>query len=320
MYTASRHFKDKINNGKAVNVGENLYSSSYDKGEGWSSSDIVTSASTNGISYGTNTSTLNNLFVYTGSGAQSPSFKIALSGNANYLRRYTASINGDSVVGNQFIEYTSVIDSTSFNITSIASNTASISVKNIAFVECPTDLPCQTDRIVIHKYELTYPRQFNFGGSSNFEFFHPSSNSGYNLQISNFGFGSTVPVLYDLSNNRRYIADVSASPILKFVLPASDLKRRLVLVSEDASNVNVVSRLQKIIFKDYSNANQVGDYLIISHPYLFNGPNGNPVEDYRAYRSSVAGGGFNAKIYLSDELIDQFAFGIKKNPLGIRNL
>lgn len=319
LYTAARHFKDKINNGKAVNVGENLYSSSYDKCEGWSSADIVTSASTSGITYGSNTSTLNNLFVYTGAGAPSPSFKIAISGNANYLRRYTASINGDSVIGNQFIEYTSVIDSTSFNLSSIASNNASINVKNIAFVECPTDLPCQTDRIVIHKYELTYPRQFNFGGGSNFEFSLPASSIGYNLQISNFAFGSTTPVLYDLSNNRRYVADVTSSPLLKFVLPASDITRRLILVSEDASNINAVSGMRSVVFKDYSKADQVGDYLIISHPYLFNGSNGNPVEDYRAYRSSVPGGSFNAKIYLSDELIDQFAFGIKKHPLGIRN-
>jgi hypothetical protein len=319
IYTAARHFKDKINSGKAVNVGENLYSASYDKCEGWSSADIVTSASTNGITYGSNTSTLNNLFVYTGTGAPSPSFKIGLSGNANYLRRYTASINGDSVLGNQFIEYTSVVDSAPVNLNTLISNSATISVKNIAFVECPTDLPCQIDRIVIHKYELTYPRQFNFGGSSNFEFSLPANSNGNYIEISNFVYGSIAPILYDLSNNKRYVADLTSAPLLKFVLPPSDINRKLVLVSEDASNLNAIARLQSILFKDYSKPDQVGDYLIISHPYLFNGSNGNPVEDYRAYRSSAAGGSFDAKIYLSDELIDQFAFGIKKNPLGIRN-
>ena len=319
LYTAARHFKDKINSGKAVNVGENLYSASYDKCEGWSSADIVTSASTNGITYGSNTSTLNNLFVYTGAGAPSPSFKIGLSGNANYLRRYTASINGDSVLGNQFIEYTSVVDSAPVNLNTLISNSATISVKNIAFVECPTDLPCQIDRIVIHKYELTYPRQFNFGGSSNFEFSLPANSNGNYIEISNFVYGSIAPILYDLSNNKRYVADLTSAPLLKFVLPPSDINRKLVLVSEDASNLNAIARLQSILFKDYSKPDQVGDYLIISHPYLFNGSNGNPVEDYRAYRNSVTGGSFDAKIYLSDELIDQFAFGIKKNPLGIRN-
>jgi hypothetical protein len=36
--------------------------------------------------------------------------------------------------------------------------------------------------------------------------------------------------------------------------------------------------------------------------------------DYRIYRRSSAGCAFNAKIYEIDELVDQFAFGIKKHP------
>ncbi len=38
MYTTGKYYRDRINAGYAVNVGEYLYSSSYDKGEGWSSS------------------------------------------------------------------------------------------------------------------------------------------------------------------------------------------------------------------------------------------------------------------------------------------
>jgi hypothetical protein len=33
------------------------------------------------------------------------------------------------------------------------------------------------------------------------------------------------------------------------------------------------------------------------------------------YRASAAGGAFNVKVIGIDELIDQFAFGIKKHPL-----
>ncbi|HZH35734.1 MAG TPA: C25 family cysteine peptidase, partial [Flavisolibacter sp.] len=56
------------------------------------------------------------------------------------------------------------------------------------------------------------------------------------------------------------------------------------------------------------------------NPLLFDGAGGtNPVEEYRTYRASATGGLYNAKIYLEDQLIDQFGFGIKKNPAGIRN-
>ena len=37
------------------------------------------------------------------------------------------------------------------------------------------------------------------------------------------------------------------------------------------------------------------------------------------YRSSPAGGGYNAKVYDIDQLIDQFAFGIKTHPYSIKN-
>ena len=45
----------------------------------------------------------------------------------------------------------------------------------------------------------------------------------------------------------------------------------------------------------------------------------NPVADYMNYRSSAAGGSYNAQMYDINELTDQFAFGIQKHPLAIRN-
>ena len=60
--------------------------------------------------------------------------------------------------------------------------------------------------------------------------------------------------------------------------------------------------------------------LIISNKKLKNSTNGiDNVEEYRKYRSSNQGGGFNAKTYYIDELNDQFAYGMGQNPLAIRN-
>ncbi len=325
MYTAGNYFKNKVNGGYAVPVGENLFSSSYDYGEGWTSADIVTQAIDSvKITYGTNTSSLNNLFVY--NGGPSPTFKITVSGNATIQRYYKVAINGDSVFSKQVNFYDFSTDSVTFPLAKILSNTASIAVTNMAYVGCYKDsikgMICQTDRMVIHKYELTYPRLFNFGGAANFEFTLPANPVGNYLEITNFSSGTTVPpVLYDLTNGKRYVADMSAASKLKFVLLPSAENRNLVLVREDASNVKNITEIQTRNFIDYrSTSANVGDYLIISNPLLFNGAGGNnPVEDYRAYRSSAAGGSYNAKIYLADELIDQFAFGIKKNPLGLRN-
>ncbi|HEU5166043.1 MAG TPA: C25 family cysteine peptidase, partial [Chitinophagaceae bacterium] len=136
----------------------------------------------------------------------------------------------------------------------------------------------------------------------------------------NFNFGSTAPVLYDITNGKRYIGDISNPALLKFALEPSLFDRKLLLISLDPSNISATGTMRQRNFINYSLTANQGDYLIISHPRLYNGPGGsNPVENYRAYRSSSAGGAYNAKIYEIDELVDQFAFGIKKHPNSIRN-
>lgn len=319
MYTAGRYFKDRQNAGYAVNVGEYLYSSSYDKGEGWTSPDLTTTFSGGSActpNYGFNQFIFNNLFAY--SGGPAAKFKIAVSGNAINPRRYLARINSDSILGRQVDFFNFSVDSTTFPSGKLNSVSDTVLVTNLTFssgVTCPV-----SDRMVIHKYEITYPRQFNFGGLSNFEFTLPATATGNFLQITNFSYGSSTPVLYDLSNGKRYLADLSAAPILKFVLPPSSKERMLVLVSEENANINSIASLEVRNFINYASSANQGDYMIISNPVLFNGTNGsNPVEEYRLYRSSAAGGSYNAKIYLSDELIDQYGFGIKKNPLALRN-
>lgn len=319
MYTAGKYFKDRINSGYAVNVGEYMYSSSYDKGEGWSSNDIVSSFDTACVAtYGKNLFVFKNLNVYKLGQAPAPEFKIAVSGNLVNQRRYLAKINSDSVIGNPVDFFNYMVDSASFSISTLNSTSDTVTVFNLTnptFGGCPP-----VDRMVVHQYEITYPRTFNFNNQKSFEFILPANPSGNYLQITNFSYGSSTPVLYDLTNGKRYAADRSSAPMLKFVLEPSLVDRNLVLVSEEAGNINTIASLETRNFINYTDASNQGDYLIISNPILFAGAGGsNPVEEYKSYRSSAAGGAYDAKIYLADEIVDQFGFGIKKNPAAIRD-
>jgi hypothetical protein len=320
MYTAGKYFNDQINAGYAVNVGDYLYSASYDKAEGWSSKELLSTVNEFGITYGVNRFIFPNLFAYNGPSAPTPKFKMIASGNSNIERRYRVVINSDSVMGNRMDFFNYNIDSVYFPITTLNSSLDSITVTNFSSIACyPQPTGCQTDRMVIHQYEITYPRRFNFGGANYFEFSLAPSSQGNYLQISNFAYSNTLPYLYDISNNIRYMGDTAAGQV-RFALPASAQQRSFVLVSEAPANVRYVSSMLTRNFINYTASANQGDYLIITSPALFAGPNGtNPVNDYRLYRGSASGGSYNAKIYLVDELIDQFGFGIKKNPLGIRN-
>jgi hypothetical protein len=318
MYTTGKYFKDRLNPGYAVNVGEYLYSSSYDKGEGWTSAEIVTNFSDCTPTYGKNAFVFSNLNVYKGGSAPPAKFKIAVSGNQINQRSYYARMNSDSISSKAVDFFNYIIDSTNFSVNTLNGILDTVTVFNYTTV-FPSGCPVN-DRMVIHQYEITYPRNFNFNGQSSFEFALAANSLGNYIQITNFNIGSSVPVLYDLTNGKRYAADLSSAPILKFVLEPSLTTRNLILVNEDGGNINSIASLQTRNFIDYTSASNQGDYLIISNPLLFSGAGGvNPVEEYRLYRSSAAGGNYSAKIYLIDEIIDQFGFGIKKNPAAVRD-
>jgi len=303
MYTYSKSFKNRINHGYAGIVGEYVYSSSYDRGEGYTSGDIRSSNPLN--------ETVSNLYPF--AGGPDGTFFISAFGNANYNRNVRVQVNNTQLVDVVMNSFYDTKQRVPLPASLLSSGSATVRITNTA--------ANGNDRMVVGKYELTYPRQFNFGNSTNFLFELDANPNGNYLRISNFNHGNTdtLPVLYDLTNLKRYYGDKSQSGILQFVLQPSAVKRNLVLVNERRGNLTAVTRLVPRNFIDYAASGNQGDYMIISHPYLYNGSNGNPVEAYRQYRSSSAGGTYNAKIYDVTQLIDQFAFGIKGHPFSVKN-
>ncbi len=311
LYTHASDFKETINRGKGLYYGQTIYSSTYDLGEFWSSYNIPDNTS--------RTDTMNNLNVAASGPAATLSVSAAGNSSGGNNRKLVVSLNNVSYINQSLPAYNSgLFTAGSIPLSALASNTASIVIANQSSDNNAFDY------LVAGTVHLTYPHSFNFGGAKTFAFTLPASVNGNYVEITNFTANGSTPVLYDLTNGKRYTANTTTSGILKFRLTGSSFDRALVLVSEDASNITQLSSLTKRNFIDYSQATNQGNYLIISNAILFagstNGDNtSNPVEQYRQYRSSTAGGGYAAKTYDADELVDQFAFGIKKHPLGIKN-
>jgi len=308
MYTAGTYFRDGgVSYGFAQVVGEYIYSSSYDIGEWWSTVDFGP-----GTPY---TSTLGNLNPYTGGGAPGPTLKWGAAGTADDSRTVQVTVNGTPVgdtAMNSFFDAT-----TTWPVPSSVVNTGSVTVGFIN--QCPVS----TDLMRASFYELSYPRLFNFGGQSNFTFQLPARPSGYLLNITNFAISGTgaTPILYDLTNGYRYAAVVSGST-LAFALPGTAAATSFVLVNEDPGTVQYVNGFTTRTFENTSVTGNQANYIIITDPVLYtDGTNDgvNPVNDYKAYRSSAAGGSYNVQIYDINDVIDQFGYGIKKNPLAIQN-
>lgn len=302
MYTYGKYFKDRINPGYAGLVGEYVYSSVYDKGEGYTSGDIRPATPLN-------EPVINNLFPY--AGGPDGTLYVAASGNALYNRNIRVEVNNTQLVDEVMNVFNDLRRQVTLPVSLISSGSAAVKITNTS--------ANPNDRMVVSRYEITYPRQFKFNDSTNFVFELPATGAGNFLRITNFNRGSAAPILYDLSNRKRYVGDIAEPGVIKFALPLSGQKRKLVLMSAMAANVNLMNTLTPRNFVDYGQPDRQGNYLIISNRLLYNEPNGNPVEAYAQYRSSAAGGSYTAKVYDIDQLTDQFAFGIKRHPGAVKN-
>jgi len=300
MYQLSVNYKARLNPGFAQNVGEYVYSASYDLGEGWASGDVY--------SYNPLVDNYSNLYV--SSVGPNPEIRIAASGNAQNGRSVRLYVNGTPVIDQQMNNFTALQTTATFPLGLIGKPTDTVRIVNGSSVN--------TDRMAVAKYEMTYPRTFNFGGNSLFEFTVAANANGNYLEIANVSYGAIAPILYDLTNGIRYQGDLSVQGLVRFSLPPSG-DRELVLMSQDPSNLKAVISATRRDFVDYSQPSNQGDFMIISNPRLYTGPNGNAAENYRLYRSSPQGGGYHARVYDMDQLIDQFAFGIRQHPLSVKN-
>ncbi len=303
MYTYGRYFKENINKGYAAVLPEYVYLSSFDQGEFYSTNEIK-----GGRTY---TASVGNLYVAPGV-PDATTMSFGGAGAALNTRNIQVRVN-NATVKDTVMDYFNDVNTT-FPIANSSISQASFQVQFV------NPSPVTTDRMVVSYFEFNYPRQFNFDNQANFEFSLPPKLDGYFLQITNFN-GGTAPVLYDLTNRKRYAANVSGITY-RFALPPSSSSRRLIMVNEDAGNVTNISQMTQRNFVNYSNIANSADsfYLIITSPIFFTGTSGNnPIDDYKVYRESLAGGGHKVLVADINDLTDQFSFGIEHHPLSIKN-
>jgi hypothetical protein len=301
-------FKNSLDNGVYESIdGGYIISSSYDAGEGWIDG--------NGYYPGQNfTYNFSGLPVYASGPASSARIGF---GNLQFDNRIMEF--GYNSPGYHVLKDSNILQ-TEGTVLSGSIPTNQLSSGSIGFTLTNENTTDGGDEYTVSFVELTFPSLFTFGNQSLFPFSLAASDTGKFLQISQFNYGSVAPVLYDLTNGLRITGDLSAPGYVQYVLPPSMTYRDLVMMSEDPSQIQHVTSLTAKTFVNFSNAANQGNYYIISNPILYNdGEGNNYVQQYQAYRNSSAGGGFNAKIIDMNELVDQFAFGIKMDPLSIRN-
>jgi len=172
-----------------------------------------------------------------------------------------------------------------------------------------------TDRQAVAFIKLTYPRTFDFGNASSYAFSIEASNAVSYLEITNFDSGTGSPVLYDLTNHTLQQTTLEGG-VVKIALSASAVDRDLILINSTAAQP--VDNVQPLSFIDYTQ--QDASYIIISNNKLYDDGQGkNWVQEYANYRASEIGGQFSSTVVDVNQLYEQFAYGLSRHPLAVRN-
>lgn len=181
-----------------------------------------------------------------------------------------------------------------------------------------------SDKNKVGLVSIEYPRDFNFSAYDRFYFEVDASAASKYLEI-NFNDQNTQPLLYDLTNGLIYRStQLPGSSLHKFKLNPSGVKRQMYIRVDNSATYTQVTQLRPVNFVDYKALVNQGEYFIVSNSTLFDDGTGtNWVEEYRKYRDNQenpVSGKFNqARIANIDLIYDQFGYGIRKSPLGLRN-
>jgi hypothetical protein len=166
----------------------------------------------------------------------------------------------------------------------------------------------ERDRISISHAEVSYPRNLDLLNQSYLALNYQGANDYFNFS----NYGGSSPYIYDLSNNQRIVGSLNNST-LEFNVSNPGPKRIIITDESDKKTVNGLE-LTKIEFPSpIKSITKEYDYILITHRQLASSAN-----EYKTYRESNEGGGHNVLIAYTDDLYEEFYFGLH-HPKALRN-
>lgn len=225
---------------------------------------------------------------------------------------------------NSIFQYYEVID-TAFQL----SNTPIGSAFNFVYTSLPNPDGSVGAMVVDHIY-LKYPHTFSFAGETATNYDIPAKGSftaGYTRwDISNLNFSN--PILFVQSGDTLKKITLSGSGnTFQALIPTYGFDKKCVLMDSVSTtytndvSINyqvapVVASAPTAPFARFTNFafDPNAEYLIITHNRLW-----NAAMSYKNYRENNPYNQYKCLMAESNELYDQFAYGIVKHPLAIKN-
>ncbi len=177
----------------------------------------------------------------------------------------------------------------------------------------PDGVDGNADNVSVSYIKLTYPQQTEADQLDSKTFNLPAHNTdkAY-LEIHQ---PPAAPLLLDVTqpDGPTQIGFNTNGDRIEAIVPEASTERKL-LLSQVSENITVRP-------VSFTNIDPAANFLIVSHSSLrqATGSYADPVEAYRSYRASAAGGGYRVLSVDIEQLYNQFSYG-EVSPLAIRHL
>lgn len=290
------------------NISEDPY---YTQEDGWMESPIYVSNNVGSAL----TKTLAASNIYTGSDAPDATIRTNVIGASDNIHHFQLDFSGN---GSTFV---SLADETfhgleqrrySFSVpTSTLTNTNSLRFSTLP-------LNGTTGRLSFSYISFRYPHIPNMEGKNSVIAYLPGTSAQkFRFDFSNLGAGTGSVYCFDITSTNAVSMAVAANSGSGYqvLLPSSGTQEKKVIVVSE-TGIQKITNMEVAGNGGYFTDLTLGDsdYLIITHPILMGEAN-----SYKTFRESALGGSYKVLVANVNELYDQFAYGIRKNPLAIRH-
>ena len=291
-------YSSKYAPGIRFGSGSSFTLSKYDEGEGWTGFFFTKGGFTNHDFILQNLVPGQNIicdYVLIGGNSLAHNANISVGPNSTSL---------NSLKSTEFQGWGSMLDSFTFPTSNVGpSGELTIQILREGFPEA-------ADRFSVSYLRIRYAQNLEMTPNENkiFTLTNPNTPKAF-LQIGTTNAAGTS--IFDITDpfDPIRMATSSFSDRIEVVVPNSVNNHQLLAVTNPAT----VARVEAVQLVEPSVLNK--DYLIITHPSLRS--SGDPVNDYKSYRESAAGGNYNVDISQVDELYDLFNYG-DPSPMAIR--
>lgn len=187
----------------------------------------------------------------------------------------------------------------------ISSGQVSLSIKGIA---------SSVDKNVISYLKVTYPRTFSINDVESLMLtFEPSTSSRY-IELTDYN-ESELPFLLNMTSGQKILPERLDGDKLGFILDPSEDDVQVYFAKPETIKSPI--SLSERVFTNYLNSEY--DYLLLSSTKLRNEGNVDWIQEYADYRASEDGGGYSPVVLDIEQLYDQFAYGVDRHFISMRN-